>query len=519
MNLKDFEFFHESLFDNAFDGVAYCQMIFDEEGHPIDFIYWRVNKNFETLMGLKDVAGKKATEFVPEIAMSQQHFFEICGRVSLTQRSKQFEIYIKPLSRWFSISVYSPKKNFFVAMFQNITEKKHMEKELENAKIAARNVLEDLQLESKKLAHAKAKDEALLQSIGEGVVATDENGRVILVNKVAEELLGSAESELIGRFFIKTISLENEGSDKVVDVERLINLALTSRIFATATYNLIRKDKSKLPVSTVVTSVLLDDKPTGMIVVFRDITKEKEIEKIRADFLVLVAHQLRTPLSGTKWLIETIHRGIIGSLNPEQQQYIDRLYQINEMMIKLVSEILNVLTLGGGAVVLKKEDISISKLYEALVFIMGPAAQNKKVILSNEFKNYDQFFLRSDFQMVRSILESFIGNAINYSLEGGKIDFDAKEEKNEAVFSVKDNGIGIPKEEQKRISERFYRASNAKTIRPEGTGLGLHIAFLLAEKIGGKISFESEENKGTTFYLRIPKQVELKSVFNSNETK
>jgi PAS domain S-box-containing protein len=506
MNLKDFEFFHESLFDNAFDGVAYCQMIFDEGGHPVDFIYRRVSKNFEMLTGLKDAMGKKATEFVPEIAMSHQHFFEICGRVSLTEGREQFEVYIEPLLRWFLISVYSPKKNFFVAVFQNITEKKQIEKDLKNAKIAARNVLEDLQVDSKLIAHAKAKDEALLQSIGEGVVATDQDGEIILVNKIAEELLGFIESELFGRSFVKTVMLENEDGDKIADVERPINLALTSGTSTTATYNLIRKDGSKLPVMTTVAPVLLDGKPTGTVVVFRDITKEKEIEKMRTDFLALVSHQLRTPLSGTKWLIETIYRGVIGELNPKQREYIDHLYQINEMMIKMVSEILNVLTLSGGTSAIKKEDISISKLYEELFLIMEPAARNKKVILFNAFKNSDQFLIRSDPQMVRSILESFIGNAINYSSEGGRIDFDAREENNEVVFFVKDSGIGIPKEEQERIFERFYRASNAKTIRPEGTGLGLHIAFLLAQKIGAKISFESEENKGTAFYLRIPKE-------------
>ncbi|MFA5714473.1 MAG: PAS domain S-box protein [Candidatus Paceibacterota bacterium] len=165
--------FYKELFDNMVDGLVYCQMVFDLRGNPFDFICLKINKNFEKITGLKKVIGKKATELIPEIKTSNHELIDICGQVSLTGESKSFEIYIKPLSRWFFISAYSPQKNFFVAIFQNITNRKKIEKDLENANTAALNVFEDLQAEKEALARAKAKDEALLESIGEGVVATD----------------------------------------------------------------------------------------------------------------------------------------------------------------------------------------------------------------------------------------------------------------------------------------------------------------------------------------------------------
>jgi len=102
-------------------------------------------------------------------------------------------------------------------------------------------------------------------------------------------------------------------------------------------------------------------------------------------------------------------------------------------------------------------------------------------------------------------LECFISNAINYSQSGQKVILGVKEEPEAVIFSVRDFGIGVPKDEQARMFERFYRASNAKSLKPTGTGLGLSIARMLAEKIGAEISFESEEGKGSTFYLRVPK--------------
>ena len=130
---KDFENLYGSLFDNTIDGLAYCQMIFAAQEQPVDFIYVRVNKNFEELTGLKDAVGKKVTELIPGINISNPELLEIYGRVALGGKPERFETYVKPLDRWFLVSVYSPQKNFFTAVFQNITSQKQTEKELANA--------------------------------------------------------------------------------------------------------------------------------------------------------------------------------------------------------------------------------------------------------------------------------------------------------------------------------------------------------------------------------------------------
>jgi PAS domain S-box-containing protein len=122
--------YYRLLFENMLNGLAYCKMIFGESGQPADFIYLEVNRAFEQLTGLKDVVGRPVTELIPDIKQSNPELFEIYGRVALTGKPELFELEVKPLSRWFSISVYSPEKGYFVAVFDNITQRKQAEQAL-----------------------------------------------------------------------------------------------------------------------------------------------------------------------------------------------------------------------------------------------------------------------------------------------------------------------------------------------------------------------------------------------------
>jgi signal transduction histidine kinase len=222
--------------------------------------------------------------------------------------------------------------------------------------------------------------------------------------------------------------------------------------------------------------------------------------------LSLASHQLRTPLSGTKWLIETIKRGILGQMTKKQKEYLNQIYQLNERMIRLVGEMLNVLRLDSEMESIKQDKVSILNFCKDLPTSMLAMAKSREIILSTTLEDCKFVTIKTDQSILKSILECFISNAIDYSQNGQEVILAAKERPAAIIFSVKDSGLGIPKNEQNRIFERFYRTSNAKDFKPSGTGLGLNIAKTLAERIGAEISFESKENKGSTFYLRIPKK-------------
>src|SRR3989338_3991169 len=258
------ETFYKSIFENMTDGLAYCQMIFDAQKNPVDWIYIKVNKNFEKLTGLKNAKGKKVSKLIPGISASNPELFKIYGQVSLTGKPERFETYVAPLSRWFLVSVFSPRKNFFVALFQNITDRKQIEKNLNDAKIAARNVLDDLNVEKSKVEIAHAKEKAILLSIGDGIIATDEKGNITLINKVAEKLLDIKSEKVIGKVFSEALLLEDEKGVSISLEKRPISMALATGTTTTGpSYYYARKDKIKFPVAVTVTPIILDEKIIG----------------------------------------------------------------------------------------------------------------------------------------------------------------------------------------------------------------------------------------------------------------
>jgi PAS domain S-box-containing protein len=320
-------------------------------------------------------------------------------------------------------------------------------------------------------------------------------GGIINFNKSAHRLLGYSESEFLKKRIWDIGVIKNESDFK----KALLILEKENAIH-------YRDIPIKNRVGNIIdTDVFLIGGPKFIQCSIRDMAEEKEIEKLRNDFLSLASHQLRTPLSGIKWLIETMIKGTIGEMTNRQKEYLDDIYKVNEQMIKLVSDILNTLRLGGVKALVKNEKISVHDLLEDVLSLVKAAANRKKMIIEAP-SDHRKVIIETDVKMLESIIGSFLSNAIDYSIPGGKIILGVEEKFEKIIFFVHDFGIGIPEREQKRIFERFYRASNAKNWRPAGTGLGLNISKMLAEKINGEITFESKNKKGTTFYLRIPKR-------------
>ncbi len=369
-----------------------------------------------------------------------------------------------------------------------------------------------LKEESKKrieqLINDKAKSEAILAGIGEGLVAVDKEGNILFVNKVFEALTGWSEKEVMGKRMIEVITQEDEAGNIVPLQERALTQVLTGTASAIAIHNTdfyyIRKDQIGFLAASVITPMIINKKIVGAVEVFRDITEEKKAERMRMDFLVLASHQLRAPLSNIKWLIETMYKGIAGKMTKKQKEYLNDIYKTNEQMIQIIADILSTLRLEHERLPAKKEKILVISFFEDILTAVSAEAKKQEIELRIPL-NDKTFIIETDLKILKTIIETFLSNAINYSMPGQKVILNFKEEPEEIIFSVCDFGIGIPQDEQGRIFERFYRASNAKKLKLTGTGLNLSSAKLLARKINAKISFESEEGKGSVFYLKIPK--------------
>lgn len=368
--------------------------------------------------------------------------------------------------------------------------------------MAIRNSRKELLASKHKLENDKAKDEALLASLGEGMIATDGLGNIVTINHMAENMLGIKSADVIGKKAVDVIEALDENEKEITREQRPLYMGATGYITVSKNMLYRKKDGGYFPVAVTVTPIILEDQIVGSIEIFRDIMKEKEIEKTRGDLLTLASHQLRTPLSGTKWLIETLKTGLHGPLTPGQTEYLNEIYKINERMTSLVHDMLGVLRMEGDVSKAKNEEVSIKTLMATLSETFHGVAESKGMKI--ELPEKVDYIANTDPLLLRNILESFISNAINYSEPGGSVVINIEQKDSELLFSVKDSGIGIPKDEQRQIFERFYRASNAKTFDTRGSGLGLYIAAMLAKKIGARLSFESETGKGSTFYVYIP---------------
>lgn len=435
----------ESFFDNTFDGVAYCQAVIGVQGKIADFIYLEVNKIFEELTGLKDVVGKKVTELIPGVDVSNPEIFEICGRVALTENPEEFETYIQPLSRWFSFSVYCPKKGYFVTILKDITKQKQIGKDLENAGKATLNVLDDLQVKKDALASAKAKDEAIFASIGDGLLATDEKGNIILTNKIAGKMLGMENQELIGKAISEVVFMEDEKGVSIPLEKRPVSLAIANSITTGGTYYYVRKDKTKFPATTITSPIVLEGKVTGAIQVFRDITQEIRIDKAKTEFVSLSSHQLRTPLTSINWYSEMLSSPDVGSLNEEQKKYIEEIAGASKRMVKLITALLDISRIEFGTFAIEPTPVNIKEITEIYLKELEPEIFKKKL---NFTVVYDPSIptIQADPKLLGMILTNLLTNSVKYTPAGGQIKLAIDKGESEITMAVSDTGLGIPKE-------------------------------------------------------------------------
>lgn len=222
------------------------------------------------------------------------------------------------------------------------------------------------------------------------------------------------------------------------------------------------------------------------------------------DFISIVSHQLRNPLASTKLSLEMLLEKDLGPLTPNQEDYIKMIYEDNQRMIRLVKEFLTISAIERGDINLTAETFGFIKLVTEVVRELRPFASAHNTALVYLPKEVPRQ-ITYDKLKIRQVVSNMIDNAIKYTRPGGAIEIrvNAKNKK-EIMFEVKDQGIGVPKNEQDKIFTKFFRSSNASAVHPEGTGVGLYMAKAIIEKSGGKIGFESEENKGSRFWFTLP---------------
>jgi signal transduction histidine kinase len=253
------------------------------------------------------------------------------------------------------------------------------------------------------------------------------------------------------------------------------------------------------------TTIGVNKGPIRIQGVAHDITSGVEVDRAKSEFVSLAAHQLKTPLTSIKWLAEALLQGRAGALSPLQLDYMGNIELATQRMIGMVNDFLDVSRIELDTLSVHTEEIDVREMAEGVIEEQRHAADEKHVTLRLTGGAIPH--LHADKGLVRMVFQNLISNAIKYTPKDGSVECEITSSgvERETIFiRISDTGIGIPKEEREHVFEKLHRAANAQAFEPNGTGLGLYVVKTIIDKVGGGITFESQEGKGTTFYVSLP---------------
>lgn len=232
--------------------------------------------------------------------------------------------------------------------------------------------------------------------------------------------------------------------------------------------------------------------------------KLQKLDQAKSEFVSVAAHQLRTPLTGIKWTLDLFLNGEFGKINEEQKAFLFKAQESNNHMIHIINDMLGADRIETGKYKYNLHNVQVEGLVDSLLFELYSKVIKNKLTVNVKRDSNLLPRVKVDVEKMHEVFQNLIDNAIKYTKVGGTIDIDYRVEDKFVVVSIKDSGIGIPKAEQQKMFNKFFRASNAQKMQTDGSGLGLVIVKGIIEAHGGKIWFESEENQGTTFYISVP---------------
>lgn len=376
---------------------------------------------------------------------------------------------------------------------------------LEDQQKAVLNILEDVEEEKSKVTIEKDRIDAILHSIGDAVFVVDDKFEIIMFNEIAGNVSGFSKEEAIGKRYDKVLRFVYEENDKIND--KFIKEAYsTGEIKDMANHTLlIKKDGRKIPVADSAAPLKnKEGKVIGCVVVFRDVTKEREVAEMKDEFLSVASHELRTPMTAIKGFIDMVLKEQVGKLpTRKMREYLELAYVGNDRLIKLVNDMLNVSRIEAGRMKFNLESVQIELLIDQLTTEFHNLCVAKMTYLKFDKPKKPLPKVLVDPDKVYIVLTNLVGNAIKFTNKGG-VTLTAKQEGDEVIIAVKDTGAGIDKADQDMLFKKFTQI-DASLTREKGTGLGLYIVKMIVGKLGGRVWVDSEgKGKGSTFSFSLP---------------
>jgi len=342
------------------------------------------------------------------------------------------------------------------------------------------------------LAQAEVQQQALFNSMVEGVLLLDSRERVRLVNQALENLFGLTD-DIRGRSMMEALRLH--------ELQELVNRVRAEGQVPGFELELPGLDKRCVQVNA---TALLDRAGTqqGTILVFHDLTRLKQLENTRQEFVANVSHELRTPLSMIKGYVETLIHG--AKDDPKvATRFLQTIEKHADRLTYLIEDLLTISRLESGRIVMNRQRVELRPVVDDVLNDLKSRAGDKNVVLENQVP--EEIVVRADADRIQQVLFNLVDNAIKYGRPAGRVWIQARLAAEQLIeVSVCDNGPGIPPEAIDRVFERFYRVDKARSREQGGTGLGLSIVKHIVQYHGGTVWAESELERGTTFSFTLP---------------
>ncbi len=341
--------------------------------------------------------------------------------------------------------------------------------------------------------------EAVLQGIGDAVIVTDRHLNVLMVNPVAVRTfrwphapVGSPLAQVIQNE--ELITLIREVTTQKGDV-------LTRDV--TFTYP-GEKPHTYQAVASPIRSP--GEVPRGAVTVLRDITAQKELERMKSNFISVISHELKTPLHSIKGFVEIIRMGKAGPITELQADFLTTVKEQTQVLQRMIDDLLVFSRLEAGELKMHVEDISLAAIADRVVQKLAPIAEEKGIHLENRLPE-DFPDIEGDYMRMEQVFTNLVENALKFTPQGGKIIIDGEDKGEKVRVWVADTGIGIPESEQERIFDRFYQVDTSERRAYRGAGLGLTICKYIVERHHGRIWVHSTPGQGSTFYVELPKRL------------
>jgi signal transduction histidine kinase len=350
------------------------------------------------------------------------------------------------------------------------------------------------------IATEKSKIKTIINCMGDGVLVCDRDSCIVLSNPAASRMLKIPEASLLGNF-LPQCNLHSELSKIIeeslitkdmsyISVSQELSIGESGEIFLRAHTAPVRNDLGET---------------MGSVTVLQDISHLKELDKMKSEFIAMVAHELRAPIAAVEQQLTVILNKMAGEVTPKQEHLLSRAKERTKGLLTLIKDLLDLSKIEAGKMVQYKEPLSLQEVIQRVVDLMWAEAEAKKIDLQFSAPS-ETPLISADRNSMEGIFTNLISNAIKYTPEGGKVWVTLGDEGGFVKATVSDTGIGIKKEDLPRIFDKFYRVKTTETRQIVGTGLGLSIVKSIVDAHLGSISVESEDGGGTTFIVSFPKE-------------